>query len=86
MIKEVSIKSFMTTRLGLSGNELVLFAICWKESDGGSDAFALDYSEVSAAMGTSIPTMYNCAKKLTDRGYLEPQTEKGVYRVNVKST
>lgn len=86
MIKEVKIQRFMTSQLGLSGNYLVLFAICWKESNGGKEEFALDYNEVSQAMGTSIPTMYNCVDKLIERGYVEQQASKGMYRVKVKTT
>lgn len=83
MIKEIKLQSFMTSKLGLSGNELVLFGICWKESKGGEQEFALDYTEVSAAMGTTIPTMYNCINKLMGRGYLLNGNGKSVYKVAV---
>ena len=81
MIKKIEIKSFMTADLGLSGNELVLYGICWKLSGEGKESFALDYSEVSAAMGTTIPTMYNCVKKLAERGYVV-KLEDGMYQVS----
>lgn len=85
MSKSFQIESFMTGRLGLSGNELVLFGILWKASDRGSKVVEGDYTNLSALMGTSIPTMYNCIRKLQERGYVE-QVEKGVYSVVVKQS
>lgn len=68
--KKIEILPFMTGRMGLSGNELVLFAIMWRDSDKGSKEVTGDYSRISGEMGTTIPTMYNCIKKLMDRGYV----------------
>ena len=39
-----------------------------------------DYTAISQRMGITIPTMYNCIRKLQERGYVE-QVEKGIYRV-----
>lgn len=80
MSKNYVIESFMTGRLGLSGNELVLYAILWKESDRGMKQVAGDYTALSERMGTTIPTMYNCIKKLCERGYVV-QVSKGMYEV-----
>ena len=79
-IKRFEVLNWMTERLGLSGNELVLFAIMWKESKGGEKALVGDYTALSAAMGVTIPTMYNCAQKLMKRGYVV-QPRKGIYAI-----
>lgn len=74
MAKKVyEIEAFMTKDLGLSGNELVLYAIMWKETERGTKNVALDYQGWSDAMGTSIPTMYNCLNKLVKRGYINQE-------------
>ena len=83
MSKNYVIESFMTGSLGLSGNELVLFAILWKESEQGSRQVEGDYTAISERMGTTIPTMYNCMKKLVDRGFIR-QEEKSLYSVIAK--
>lgn len=81
MIKRIEILDFMTAKLGLSGNELVLFGICWKLSDRGEKPCELNYTDVSVAMGTTIPTMYNCLKKLAERGYVVKMDD-GRYQVS----
>lgn len=83
MSKNFMIEKFMTAKLGLSGNELVLFSILWKESDKGQKIVEGDYKKLSEGMNVTIPTMYNSIKKLQERGYVE-QVEKGLYQVNVK--
>jgi Fe2+ or Zn2+ uptake regulation protein len=77
------IEKFMTAKLRLSGHELVLFSILWKESDKGQKIVEGDYKKLSEGMNVTIPTMYNSIKKLQERGYVE-QVEKGLYQVNVK--
>ena len=81
MSKNYVIESFMTGTLGLSGNELVLFAILWKESEQGSRQVEGDYTAISQRMGTTIPTMYNCIRKLMDKGYVTMPV-KGMYAVH----
>lgn len=81
MSKSFMIESFMTGSLGLSGNELVLFAILWKESDRGKKKVVGDYTAISQRMGTTVPTMYNCIKKLMDRGFVTMPV-KGMYEIH----
>lgn len=81
VFKNFIVENWMVTGLGLSGNELVLFAILWKASKRGASEVACDYTNISAAMGVTVPTMYNSAKKLTDKGYIV-QARKGVYRIS----
>ena len=71
--KNFEIESFMTRDLGLSGNELVLYAIMWKETEKGTKNVPVDYQGWSAAMGTSVPTMYNCLDRLVKRGYINQE-------------
>ena len=82
-ITKFSIERFMTKELGLSGNQLVLFAAMWSDSNGGKDAVNDDYIRYSAAINTSIPTYYGCLKKLEERGVLKMEA-KGIYTI-VKS-
>lgn len=81
MCKKIEIMNWMTAKLGLSGNELVLFAILWRESNQGKQKVTGDYSALSGAMNTTIPTMYNCIRKLVERGYVI-QPEKGLYEIS----
>ena len=80
MVKEFKILDFMTKRLGLSGNNLVLFGLMWAESKGGKDIVLGNYTKLSGAMGVTIPTLYNCLKNLKELGYIS-SPEKGIYQV-----
>ena len=75
----ITIEPWMATKTGLSGNKLVLYALIWQNSNHGKSAVPLDYTEVSGAMGTTIPTMYNCLKDLVKSGIIE-QTGKCEYK------
>ena len=66
MAKNIIIESWMTSKLGLSGNSLILFAIMWRDSKQGEDVAKDDYLNHSAAMGVSVPTYYNAVKKLVE--------------------
>lgn len=78
MTRKIEILPFMTSELGLSGNELVLFAIMWRDSEKGVKDVECDYTTMSGEMNVSFPTMYNCLKKLADRGYIMQKT-KSIY-------
>lgn len=67
---KIIIESFMTNELGLNGNQLVLFAILWGESKKGLIEVTDDYAKYSGLMNTTIPTYYNTAKKLEERGVI----------------
>lgn len=82
MSKKFEIENWMVSDKGLSGNELVLFAIMWEESGKGQKSVMGDYAALSAQMGTTIPTLYNCLKKLAERGLIV-QEKKGEYRMLV---
>lgn len=78
--KSFEIESFMTQQLKLSGNELVLYAIMWKESDKGAKPLQMDYNGWSEAMGVKVPTVYNCLNKLMERGIVDQEC-KSVYKI-----
>lgn len=81
--KSFEIESFMTADLGLSGNELVLYAIMWKETNKGTKPVTMDYNGWSEAMGVKVPTVYNCLNKLVERGVIEQEC-RSIYRLNNK--
>ena len=68
--KKVVIERFMTQVLNLNGNDLVLFAIMWAESDQGRKAVSGDYVGLSGRMNVAIPTLYKCMNKLVEKGYV----------------
>lgn len=75
------IEPFMTSQLGLNGNELVLFTILWAESGHGEKVVDGDYTTMSADMNVSVPTCYACLNKLCEKGYIEKTPDKK-YRVS----
>ena len=71
MAKNFLIESFMTNKIGLSGNELVAYAFLYDATAKGTEVYMGGYTELAAAMGVTIPTTYNVLRKLTERGLLE---------------
>ena len=82
MYKSIIIEPWMATKTGLSGNKLVLFALMWAESKGGKEDVSPDYTQTSAVMGTTHPTMYNCLKDMVRAGILLA-TGKNSYRITI---
>ena len=66
----ITIEPWMATKTGLSGNKLILFALLWYESKQGKEEVSPDYTQISAVMGTTHPTMYNCLKDMVRAGIL----------------
>lgn len=83
MIKEFKIQDWMTRKIGLNGNTLVLFAILWKMSDNGTRPVAIDYREITPLMGVTTPTFYNALATLDKHQVIKKQ-EDGQYAVNAK--
>jgi hypothetical protein len=79
----ICIEGWQVSQLRLSGNKLVLYALIWQNSNHGKSAVSIDYTEVSEAMGTTIPTMYNCLKDLCRLDILV-QVGKCEYRCNTE--
>lgn len=65
---KIMIENFMTSELGLSGNQLVLYAHLWAESKQGTQSVGDDYAKYSAAINVTIPTYYSTRNSLVARG------------------
>lgn len=78
--KSVVLEPFMVEKLHLNGNELVMYAILWAESDGGQQATDCNHSYLAAKMGVALPTAYNVVKSLTKKGYIAIK-EKGICKI-----
>lgn len=79
----IVISGWMINRLGLSGTELIVFAIiygfCQHDSCNGSYHGSLQY--LADFTGTTKPTVIRVLKSLTDKGYIEKSES---YQNNVK--
>lgn len=67
---KIIIEDFMTSELGLSGNQLVLYAHLWAESKQGIIDITNNYSRYAAAMNVTMPTYYSTLKALEMRGLI----------------
>ena len=68
---KIIIENFMTSQLGLSGNQLVLFAHLWTESKRGMVDVVDDYAKFSAAINVTIPTYYSTRNALVKKGCIK---------------
>ena len=68
---KIIIENFMTSELGLSGNQLVLYAHLWAESKQGLVDITNNYSRYAAAMNVTMPTYYGTLKGLELRGLVK---------------
>jgi Fe2+ or Zn2+ uptake regulation protein len=68
MTKGFEVRRFMTVDMGLSGNNLVVYAFLWNETNGGKKTYTDGYMRISEAAGVTIPTVYNVLEKLRSRG------------------
>jgi Fe2+ or Zn2+ uptake regulation protein len=68
MTKGFEVRRFMTVDMGLSGNNLVVYAFLWNETNGGTKTYTDGYMRISEAAGVTIPTVYNVLEKLRSRG------------------
>ena len=68
MTKGFEVRKFMTVDIGLSGNNLVVYAFLWNQTNGGTKPYMDGYMRISEAAGVTIPTVYNVLEKLRSRG------------------
>ena len=68
MTKGFEVRKFMTVDMGLSGNNLVVYAFLWNQTNGGTKPYTDGYMRISEAVGVTIPTVYNVLEKLRSRG------------------
>lgn len=71
MSKKFYVYKWMTAKMGLSGNGLVMFAYLWDATKQGSEVFTGGYRELSAVVCTTVPTVYNTMRTLQERGFIE---------------
>ena len=67
---KIVIENFMTSELGLSGNQLVLYAHLWAESKQGTQTVGDYYAKYSAAINVTIPTYYSTRNSLIARNLI----------------
>ena len=78
-MSKIIIESFMSKKLGLNGNSLVMFAIMWAECSGQRNkSQEYDYNRFSDLMNVTVPTVYATMKKLVEAGYVR-QPDSGHY-------
>ena len=67
----IVIMSWMMTKLGLSGNELLCYAMIHGYSQGGKGGYYGSLSHTAEALNVSKRSAVNILQKLVDKGYLE---------------
>lgn len=66
---KIIIETFMSEKLKLNGNNLVMFAIMWADVEGQRrKAVPYDYRRFAQMMAVSIPTVYNTFENLCKNG------------------
>lgn len=73
MKKSFLVEIWMMKDLGLSGNELLMYAYLHDVTKKGKEVFDGGYTELSGAMNMTVPTVYNIIKRLRDKGYITPE-------------
>ena len=74
MVKEntfVHLEAFMVNDLGLSGNELITYAVIYGFSQDGNTWFTGSRKYIADWCGCIKSTVSNCLKKLIQKGYIE---------------
>ena len=66
---KIIIETFMSEKLKLNGNNLVMFAIMWSDVQGQRKKPApYDYKRFAQMMAVTVPTVYNTFEKLASMG------------------
>jgi len=79
----INIQGWMITRLGLKGNELILFALIYGFSQDGQSDFHGSITYIQKALQISRPSVVSLLKKLREKGYIQ-KTKESHYRAVVK--
>lgn len=72
MKKSFLVETWMMKDLGLSGNQLIMYAYLHDVTGKGTKSFTGGYTELSGALTMTVPTVYNIIGKLREKGYIEP--------------
>ena len=67
----IFIYDWMVKNKGLSGNELVCYALLYRETKNGTESFCGGYEVIATAMGVTFPTAYNVLRKLESKGLVK---------------
>ena len=65
-----TVHGWMINELGLSGNDLLIYAIIYGFSQDGSTEFTGSLNYLVSFINSTKPTVINCLKKLCERGLL----------------
>lgn len=65
-----TVHGWMINELGLSGNDLLIYAIIYGFSQDGSTEFSGSLNYIVTFINSTKPTVINCLKKLCERGLL----------------
>ena len=65
-----TVHGWMINELGLSGNDLLIYAIIYGFSQDGSTEFSGSLNYLVTFINSTKPTVINCLKKLCERGLL----------------
>jgi DNA-binding Lrp family transcriptional regulator len=63
----INIQGWMITELGLSGNELILYALIYGFSQDGESVFSSGQKYLASALNVSVDTVQNLLKKLIEK-------------------
>ena len=66
----ITIQGWMVSELGLSGNELILYALIYGFSQDGETSFSGSLSYICKWLNVSKPTAINLLKSLVERGVI----------------
>lgn len=80
-MEKFTIEDFMTSELGLSGNQLVLYAYLWEESKLGMVDVKNDYVKIAGLLNITVPTYYATINTLVVHGLVQKMGN-GMLQVN----
>lgn len=84
----ITIQGWMINRLGLSGNDLIVYAIIYGFSQDGENWYTGNQKYLADSTKTSVRTVIRVLNRLLDKGYIEKRevNKKGVTLVDYRAT
>lgn len=88
MAKKFTVFTWMASELGLSGNQLVMFAYLFDITKRGEEVFKGGYKELTSVLNTTVPTVYNTLAKLEEKGciVIEGDCRKGDFGIRISES
>lgn len=77
------IESFMIERLGLSGNDLVLYAYLYDVTKGGERMYEGNHRDLVSVLNCTIPTVYKVLANLEVNGLIVREPHCKAARITV---